>query len=131
MSRAERLDASGMTLTNSSSGVIRKNEQDSKLDALVLANLRNEADLAVSTLKATGDVYNGETSTSSMNVTVLEAQGLINGQGGTVNVNEKLSASLYNKGGEVTLKDVEASVVSNSGTLTVNGNANVTRTFPT
>ena len=123
------LDASGMTLTNSSSGVIRKNEQDSKLDALVLANLRNEADLAVSTLKATGDVYNGETSTSSMNVTVLEAQGLINGQGGTVNVNEKLSASLYNKGGEVTLKDVEASVVSNSGTLTVNGNANVTKNF--
>lgn len=123
-----RLDAEAFRVLNN--GHLGKSQTEG-LDAIIAREVRNDngGQLTAGKLISAGSVYNGDKSTATMTVETLEAKELINGQGGTLNVKEKLIAPLYNKGGSVTLKDIEAAVVSNSGTLSIQGNTQVTRNF--
>lgn len=123
-----KLNAEAFKLVNS--GTLGKSQTEG-LDEIVAREVRNDkgGKLSADKITSAGTVYNGETSTGTMTVNVLEAKALINGKDGTLTVNDKLIAALYNKGGSVTLKDVEASVLSNNGTLRIQGNTRVTSYF--
>ena len=127
-----RLEAEAFKLVNN--GVLGKSETEA-LDEVVAREVRNDygGQLNAVTLRSNGTVYNGEKDMGDMTVEVLEANTIINGQKGTLSVNERLylTGDLANKGGSVTLNDVSARRITNdvNGNLVIKGTIEVSSSF--